>query len=472
MNIDRILSRFRIQTKVLIFIFPFVVSITAVGVTGLYASGLLQGRMEISNSVLQSLSGFRDVGAAMKSFLDDATPEKRDELAQLLKNQGATLNATLEQLDPNAEGRADLENAAKSVDGIVARIGDLWAQHEKETTLDKQIRTNLNIVTAAQMLLVEESTKMQKQMRNDESAAKSMLREADRISTSAKFLTDLSNAFMKAKTPEEKFAVVKTNIAELKKRLRILTPALPEGNKAVAKSLGAAIGELDKMVQSGDMSIDGIQKISTKLSSFHQTSVYLGVAAALKMKNATQKFSELDAPLVKAEGILADSRKLVTSGYSIQIEMARFLEDPTEVNRKRLYGEFEIVRKDVQVLKGSAGDQAFFPEIENAPDEATKEALIHEKWFQDTTRLTARLNGLDNFGGYFPQYRDLNDSHCTTIVDFQNGDIQEQALELSDFIDSVLDGNDTVLDASESSDEADRAKPFNFLYWLVDKLLG
>ena len=116
--------------------------------------------------------------------------------------------------------------------------------------------------------------------------------------------------------------------------------------------------------------------------------------------------------------------------------------------------------------------ERFFPEIENAPDEATKEALIHEKWFQDTTRLTARLNGLDNFGGYFPQYRDLNDSHCTTIVDFQNGDIQEQALELSDFIDSVLDGNDTVLDASESSDEADRAKPFNFLYWLVDKLLG
>ena len=53
MNIDRLLSRFKIQTKVLIFILPFVVSITAVGITGLYASGLLQGRMEISNAVLQ-----------------------------------------------------------------------------------------------------------------------------------------------------------------------------------------------------------------------------------------------------------------------------------------------------------------------------------------------------------------------------------------------------------------------------------
>ncbi len=42
----------------------------------------------------------------------------------------------------------------------------------------------------------------------------------------------------------------------------------------------------------------------------------------------------------------------------------------------------------------------------------------------------------------------------------------------SDELLQVLDSNDLVLDASESSDEADRDKPFNFLYWLVDKLLG
>lgn len=53
MFIDRILARFKIQTKVLFFILPFVVSICAVGITGLYASGLLQGRMEISNSTLR-----------------------------------------------------------------------------------------------------------------------------------------------------------------------------------------------------------------------------------------------------------------------------------------------------------------------------------------------------------------------------------------------------------------------------------
>lgn len=116
--------------------------------------------------------------------------------------------------------------------------------------------------------------------------------------------------------------------------------------------------------------------------------------------------------------------------------------------------------------------ERFYPEIQNAPDQATKEALITARWSTDTARLSAKLNGLPNFGGYFPQYRALNESHCTTVVDFKNGDIQAQGLELKTFIDSVLDGQGPVLDASEQDQAADRAKPFNLLYWLVDQLLG
>ena len=81
------------------------------------------------------------------------------------------------------------------------------------------------------------------------------------------------------------------------------------------------------------------------------------------------------------------------------------------------------------------------------------------------------VDGLANFGGYFPQFRALNESHCTTVLDFANGDIQERGLELQNFIDSVLEGQGAVLDASEASDAADRAKPFNPLYFLVDLLI-
>ena len=115
--------------------------------------------------------------------------------------------------------------------------------------------------------------------------------------------------------------------------------------------------------------------------------------------------------------------------------------------------------------------ERFYPEIGNAPTPAAKEALIHARWDIDTGRLRNTLNGLANFGGYFPQYRALNESHCTTIVDFKNGDVQERSLQLKNFIDSVLDGSGAVLDASEASDAADRAKAFNLLYWTIDQLL-
>jgi len=116
--------------------------------------------------------------------------------------------------------------------------------------------------------------------------------------------------------------------------------------------------------------------------------------------------------------------------------------------------------------------ERFHPEIQNAPDQATKEALIHGKWRMDTERLRDNLNGLNNFGSYLPQYRALNESHCTTVVDFKNGDIQPQNLELTHFINSVLEGQGKVLDASEQDDTADRNKPFNLLYWLIDQLLA
>lgn len=115
--------------------------------------------------------------------------------------------------------------------------------------------------------------------------------------------------------------------------------------------------------------------------------------------------------------------------------------------------------------------ERFFPEIANAPDQATKEALIHAKWRTDTERLNQTLQALPTFGGYFPQYRALNESHCTTIVDFENGDIQERSLELRHFIDNVLEGSGPVLDASESSDQADRAKAPNLIYMLIESLL-
>ncbi|WP_246065316.1 pectinacetylesterase family protein [Hydrocarboniclastica marina] len=115
--------------------------------------------------------------------------------------------------------------------------------------------------------------------------------------------------------------------------------------------------------------------------------------------------------------------------------------------------------------------ERFHEDTANAPDQETLEAQLHQRWEKDTTRLTQTLSGLDNFGYYLPQFRDINESHCTSIIEFANADIQEQGLDLEDFINNVLNGSGSVMQASESSPEADYNKPFNPLYWALGGVL-
>lgn len=116
--------------------------------------------------------------------------------------------------------------------------------------------------------------------------------------------------------------------------------------------------------------------------------------------------------------------------------------------------------------------ERFFDDIRNEPDKARREQKIHAKWHADTSRLRAELDGLGNFGYYLPHFRDVNESHCATIIDFNHGDVQEQSLEMNHFVASVMDGNGNVLRASETDSQADRNKPFNLIYWLIDRLMG
>jgi methyl-accepting chemotaxis protein len=361
--IDRILSRFNIQTKVLIFILPFVVSISAVGFTGLYASGLLQGRIEISNSVLQSLSGFRDVSAAMSSFLAETTAAGREDVTSRLKQQQQVLQDTLAQLPANADGRTELEQAGNLVDQVVKHIDELWRLHETESGLVQSLQQGVGVVVASQALATDAMAKVESAVQADDTAAKSMLRDADRIRSTGTFLTEMNSAYTKAKLPDEKFAVIASRLDEMKQRHSVLVTALPEANKSAAKTIDKIMGELTVILAANDKSEAVITDVTGKLRNFTQLNAYLGLAAQQKMKEATIKFGELDAPLAKAQAVLSDGRKLVSSSYQTQIMMARFLLEPTEENCGLLEQRVAGMRDDVAVLEKSATDLPFMTQL-------------------------------------------------------------------------------------------------------------
>jgi methyl-accepting chemotaxis protein len=361
--IDRILSRFNIQTKVLIFILPFVISISAVGFTGLYASGLLQGRIEISNSVLQSLSGFRDVSASMTNFLENTTQQTRDDVTTRLKQQQQDLQTTMSQLGASADGRAELEQARALVDTVVSRTDELWRLHETEAGLIASLQQGTNQVVTAQQTITAALSDLEKAVQADDAAAKSMLRDAESIRSSGTFLSETNSAFTKAKTPDEKFAVVSQRLPELVSRQQMLASVLPQANKSAAKTLEKIAGQLKTVLDANDRSDAVITDMQGMLRNFTQLNSYLGLAAQQKMKEATIKFGELDAPLAKAQAVIADGRTLQSAGYGLQIMMARFLLEPTDENRSLLDQQFAALKSSLEKLGTSAADQATLMQV-------------------------------------------------------------------------------------------------------------
>jgi hypothetical protein len=61
-----------------------------------------------------------------------------------------------------------------------------------------------------------------------------------------------------------------------------------------------------------------------------------------------------------------------------------------------------------------------------------------DMWDADTRLLTAQLDRHPNFAYYIPYWRALNDSHCTTLIDFGGSEIEEAGVDLHDFADQLF----------------------------------
>jgi hypothetical protein len=69
--------------------------------------------------------------------------------------------------------------------------------------------------------------------------------------------------------------------------------------------------------------------------------------------------------------------------------------------------------------------------------EGIDEEGIHQKFYEDTVLLMDNFDQHDNVGYFLPYFRGINDSHCTTIIDFGLTEIGE--LNVGSFIEQVLD---------------------------------
>ena len=360
MLIDSVLSRFKIKTKVLLFVLPFVVSISAVGFSGFYASGLLQERMEISNNVLQSLTGFKELYGSMDAFLKETTEATRSKVQSDLGLQSTVLADTRSQIGVDAVGYADLEKAGSDVTVVSGLVDKLWTLHQDQQTTYGAIDTVRKELVSSRYNITFEVSRLEQAIRVNESQAKSVLREADHLLKGAAYLSTFGYDFRKTSGAEEKLKLVTERIVELGRMQRNINTSLPQKQKSIAKSLTGTVKDVTAMLGSEALPDDKVTEIGRLLSRFMQMSSAMQLAAQEKMQEATKIFASLDARMTKTQSVLDDSRKVVDSMYNLQIVLGDFLADINTENEVRVEQSLAELTDNVDALGTTAGDLDFY----------------------------------------------------------------------------------------------------------------
>ena len=62
-----------------------------------------------------------------------------------------------------------------------------------------------------------------------------------------------------------------------------------------------------------------------------------------------------------------------------------------------------------------------------------------QMWADDTELLTNVFDSRDNLGYFLPYWRNLNDSHCTTLITYSGSEIEEAGMGTDDYLTALLD---------------------------------
>ncbi|RUM03878.1 methyl-accepting chemotaxis protein [Rhizobium chutanense] len=355
--LGRLLSRVRIQTQVMVFIVPFILSIMAVGAMGLYASSLLQGRMDISNSVLQSLSGFRNLSAAMAEFLANATQENRDLVTAKLADQRSLLRSGLDRLAADRSGQQELEQTLSSIDGISARMDSLWQLQESRTALLADLQKALSVVVSSQTDIVEGSKVLQRAADMKEDEARNTLGDAQRISDFVSFAQSLNDKAQAAGP------IGGPDMEELGRQQRVVGMGLGGEAPEAKKAIDDAIAALRPLIEATGQTEERAAGIKDATGQIVARLPELQTVAARRLKAVTDKAAETAKSVERAKTSQRDGQKLTTSAYVIQIVMAKLTLAPTDANLQRLSQEITAVRKGLDMLISNAGGVAQFDNL-------------------------------------------------------------------------------------------------------------
>jgi len=353
------MSRFKIQTKVIVLVLPFVASISAVGLTGLYASGMLQGRMEISNSVLQSLSGFKQVFASMSDFLMQPNQEKHDRAARDATDQLALLKDTTQGLRAETDVTL-LDEAASQSATISANIESIWGLQKQQEQILAEVARSQAALLEMQGQTGKRSFKLIATAKKKEKSEKKGLTNALELDGVAVLLDTMVVDYGKVLTPEDKFKVFAKHAPELEKGINKVLASLPKQKMPYGKKFEKQAKNLLAQVKAKDTSEAAMSSANTTLNSFRATGSMFKQIGGDLMRQSILNLAAADTEISKADSVANKLRSIVNNNNQIRVVFAELLADPNEEGVKKVHQSLYMYGTEVSGLAKAVKSDPFF----------------------------------------------------------------------------------------------------------------
>ncbi|TCM53288.1 methyl-accepting chemotaxis protein [Rhizobium sp. PP-F2F-G48] len=347
--IDRLMSRIRIQTKVLVLLTPFVLSITAVGVTGLYTSGLLQGRMEISNSVLQSLSGFKQVFSAMSRFLLQPSAETHDAARKELNDEIADLKTMADGLRAETDVTRLDEALAQSAT-IAANIETLWGLQTDRERIATEVGASTEALLAVQAAAGKQAFVLLAGAKTIEKSAKTDLKTALQVGALGSAAQALAKQASAAPSDADRIKIVKAGLPAVATTLEATLKALGKVSLPAVDALKPEIAALgDTAAKAGaDPLLAG--NLLTAMTSFDRAGAAIKTASDDALRNAVSALAAAEGEIAKADRVGNKLRAIVGNANQIRVVFAELAAVPDDSGVKKVQQALYAYGKEVEGL--------------------------------------------------------------------------------------------------------------------------
>ncbi|PWW01355.1 methyl-accepting chemotaxis protein [Hoeflea marina] len=370
MIIDRLLARFSIQTKVIVFILPLIGGIAGLATINLYTGSMLGERLDGTSASIESLSGFQQAYRGMNEFLQHATEAKRDEVIGQLDAQVDRMQQIL-ALAGNSREETAITNATEITTALRGQMDGLWALHDEETAIRTQFADALASLNDARSRLIEKSDAIEADLVSAEYEAKQLLRAAEKLGNGAEAVVRVSSALSRAATPEEAFTLANEMRKEIMLHNRTL-PAYIPGSKAELRSIITDnFDGILAVLKSDVVSEPGMIQLQKFANGLRPTGLQLQGLAANTARDATIRFAELDKPIIRGQTITKSARQFLTIANQLERSMIEFLAEPTEERAALLDTRVAAIAQNLQLMQLTDGGDELFETIgQDAADRA------------------------------------------------------------------------------------------------------